>query len=341
MRRDTSALRDLAKSVLFCSLLLVLLAGIDWGMRPTPAGLIPWGALKDTQGEVDVLVLGSSRAHTSVLPMELWRTHGFTCVDVTAGGQTIPTTLAYLEQALETQRPRLVMLEVSMIGRRSNYADIARAHANFDDMPGGSAKTLGVLRSIEPTGWPEFFFALQGYHSRWPELTAYDFLPDKRAKMPWHRGALYLPIVEAIDSVPTTGVVGEADYRADMAVIKQIVARARDEGARVVLFTAPSFAPLEVGGVPLLSVLRSDLGDAGGTVTYLDMSSKVGEMGISVSTDYKDKTHLNHRGAVKLTRWLGEYLAAAQGLPDHRADYMSERWDAALRRYDKDFPSGW
>jgi len=341
MRLTKPALARVTKSIVFCLVLSALLWGVDWVLRPTAAGLLPWGALAETHSEVDAIMLGSSRTHASVLPMELWRTSGVTAVDVTCGGQNLSATLSYLEQALESQDPEVVMLEVSMMGSRRIRADLTTAHNNFDDMPRGAPRTMGILRSTPPTAWPELFFPLESYHSRWATLMRYDFMPDKRAKRPWDRGSLYLPQSTPMTGESTPTVIATANYQADLTWIREIARLCNRRGARLVLFAAPSLDPTYVADRPVLVRLESDLREELPNLIYLDLNHRTAEMGIEPATDYKDVAHLNHRGAVKLSKWLARYLTQEHGLPDHRTDELSSRWNQALVRYDREFVASW
>ena len=82
---NRQSLLNVAKSLVFCALLLAMLGAAQVLFTPTPGTVSPWAAVRETRGEADVVVLGSSRAYCSVLPMEMWRDSGITALDVTSG----------------------------------------------------------------------------------------------------------------------------------------------------------------------------------------------------------------------------------------------------------------
>ena len=326
-------------SAAFCLGLIGMLCAVSVVLTPTQGIVNPWPAVRRYAHQADVLALGSSHTHCTVLPMELWRETGVTALDVTSGGQVIPVTLSYLEESLKHQNPRVVLLEVHMVG--ATYRDIASAHNNLDYMPAGLPRVRGITRSVDASNWPEFFLPLQVYHSRWRELRAADFFPLKQSWYSYARGALYLPEVKPLDGDTSTLDVDEDAYQSDLSYLRKIAATCEARCAQLVLFASPSVLSRQVGGVPMLERLESDLSPEFASVRYLDLNSVAGKIGISYATDYKDEDHLNQRGAVKITRWLARYLVREFGLPDRRRAAFARRWDDDLRRYDELFVSGW
>jgi len=337
-RLSRQSVSRIGKSVLFCGGLLLILLGVDFIMRPTTAGVLPWASLAQTRNEADVLVMGSSRTHCTVMPMEIWRRAGITAVDVTCGGQPIVTTLAYLKQALTGQKPKVVLVEVSLMGMDLPYKDLPGAHNNFDNMPLGLARTEGILRSVNPTAWPEFFLPLHVYHSRWSEITAYDRQLDKRSRFGFAMGALYLPESQPqSQTVTTTRQIDQRNYQRDLRFIGDMAEQCERINAQMVLFTSPSAGRLAVGKQPLLDRLQQDLKREHPAVDYLDMNPVAASIGVDPKTDYKDANHVNFRGAVKLSRWLADHLATEYGVPSRRSDELAQRWNDDLLKYDELF----
>jgi len=227
------------------------------------------------------------------------------------------------------------------MGARSVFKELPRAHANFDDMPLGAPKIQGIVESVGATAWAEFFVPLHVYHSRWQQLTSADFQPDKRSHWGFVRGAVYLPMVEVQSGAITYASRDEREYERDLACIRRMASSCERAGARMILFVSPTWERLMVAGQPLLERLESDLGSEFPSVAYLDMNPVAETIGVNAQTDYKDKNHLNQRGAVKVSKWLSSYLVDRYDLADHRDDEMAGRWDEALSSYDRMFVSDW
>ena len=337
---NRQSLLNVAKSLVFCALLLAMLGAAQVLLTPTPGTVSPWAAVRETRGEADVLVLGSSRAYCSVLPMEMWRDSGITALDVTSGSLGLGPSLQYLKQASESHSPKVVMLEAHMVGRAESF-EVIQGHGAFDYMPSGLPRTSAIVGSIPPGDWFELFFPLQAYHSRWNGLGQYDYLPDKLEKYGFARGAMYLPQVKPLSGAATNLDVTEQEYQADLPHVRRIAREVESSGGQLVVFLAPSTKLDTVDGDPILDRLKADLSTEFPGVAYVDMNTKVDELGIDPSTDYKDEQHLNHRGAVKMTRWVTGFLTDEYQLADRRTEPLSADWNAALSKYDEMFKPSW
>lgn len=339
--RQASAVR-IAKSVIFCVGLMILLQAADFVLNPVPWSAVPWPAVAETEHEANVIILGSSRSYASVLPMEMWRHNGITAVNVAGGAQPVAATLSYLQQARRSHEPKVVLLEASLVGLgNGRFGDVAMAHGNFDAMPSGLPKATGILRSVQPTAWPELFLPIQIYHSRWRDIGHDDFDPRKHQREAYAKGSVYLT-----NATPQSGTVkytvnSQSAYVRDLTYIRAIAEECARAEARLVLFTSPSWNRTMIDGLPVLAKLKSDLESDFPEVEFIDMDSVAETIDIQPDTDYMDEVHLNHRGAIKLTKWLANYLARDYGIADDRNEEFAPRWNEALRRYDAVFVQGW
>jgi hypothetical protein len=334
--RSTTTIKRLVASALFCVGLVAMITALDYVLTPFRGTTDPWPAVAATRGEADVIALGSSRTQCAILPMEMWRAQGITALDVAGQVQPYSVTTAYLEQVLTEQRPKVVMLDLYMCGKETPFS-LVRAHTSLDRMPAGIPRTMAILGSIDATGWFEAFVPLQTYHSRWAELTQRDFQLRKATRDDYARGAKYLPAVASMPATAAYEQVVESAYVRDLGYVRRMARMCADSGAAFVVFSTPTRWQQRVDGRPLMSRLEADLKAEYPEVRFLDMSSVAASIGIDPALDYADELHLNHRGAVKVSVWLGRDLARTYGLQDRRGEALAAGWNEALRRYDAVF----
>jgi hypothetical protein len=111
VRREKSRRRRTIEALVLAALLLFEVWAVDFVLTPTPTTAIQWSGIRATRGELDALFLGSSHAHCSITPMEMWRESGVTGASITGPSQPLSITAAYLEEALHSQDPKVVMAD--------------------------------------------------------------------------------------------------------------------------------------------------------------------------------------------------------------------------------------
>ena len=269
------------------------------------------------------------------MPMESWRTAGVTALDLTGGVQPISVTETYLQQVLKVQQPKVVMLDLYMVGQTAEFQTVD-AHNSLDHMPPGLPRLAAVSRSIEATQWFEMLWPLQVYHSRWVQVGRQDFAPDKYSGVAFARGAAYIPESAPISLERKFTDISEAAYQRDLAYIRSMAQRCERSGAQLLLFTAPTPWQARVGEDLLLARLERDLAADNPSVRYLDLGAGQ-EFGLDASKDFKDELHVSFSGAVKTTESLTKYLVKTYGLQDHRPDEIAGAWDTSLAQYDEVF----
>ena len=86
--------------------------------------------------------------------------------------QTIPMTALYLREALRTQSPQAVFVELTgmFYSRCTNYTK-----TNVGQMPWGYNRLAATFTEAEPEVRAGLLFPLLFYHDRWSELTADDW----------------------------------------------------------------------------------------------------------------------------------------------------------------------
>lgn len=115
-----------------------------------------------------------------------------------------------------------------------------------------------------------------------------------------------------------------------------MMALCEENGAQLILVSTPSTLNWNYARHNSIAAFAAEHG-----LTYLDMNTMPDEVPVNWETDTRDKgDHLNYSGAVKVTRYLGQYLTQRFELPDKRgaADFSS--WNDALQHYRNTIAAG-
>lgn len=130
---------------------------------------------------MDVVIVGTSHVYRGISPMEIWDERGIASYSLATGSQSFSSSYYLIKDAIKTQHPKVIVLEVYGANYTGDYVSLARLHASTDGIPLNATK-LELFQELLPrtltfTESLEFIFPIIAYHSRWEELEEKDFHP--------------------------------------------------------------------------------------------------------------------------------------------------------------------
>ncbi len=277
----------------------------------------------EAAGQCDVLFFGNSHMWNGVYPMELWAQAGIASYNMAYSTALMGGIYWVVRCALERSSPQVIVVDTYLIPNEDlvllSYFQDAMAALPF------SLNKIRTAYDICPPGeYPvedraALIWGFSKFHSRWPELEAVDFSTSHfpgRGTYPLENVAIPSTMVRTDDRLVLDDSYPNVPY------LRRIAELCREKGIRLVLTTLPFPANREeamaANGV---AVLAQELG-----VEYLNMLDL--DL-VDYQTDLFDSSsHLNVSGALKATRFLGEYLRDECAIPDHRGDPAYAWWDA-------------
>ena len=278
----------------------------DFGMGEMKAN----GILTEPENTIDVIAVGNSECATAIAPMVLWRERGITAYNCGTAGQHLYDTLHYLRQALENQRPSVVILETDAVFQECQLSD----------------SLFAKLEELIP---------LLRYHDRWKSLRPEDLGPVEYTWRDEAKGHLFYLKAEA--ACPEDYMKPCPDIRLaprwNRQCLKEIIALCEKNGAELLLVSTPSAINWNYVNHNGIEALAQEFG-----LAYVDLNLLTGEVPVNWATDTKDGgDHMNAWGAEKVSSYLARYLSEQYGLADHRGESGYEGWDEDLKRYEE----GW
>ena len=256
--------------------------------------------LEEPEDSIDVLFLGSSVAYCDVAPAELYARTGLTSYVMAGPEQTFSITYDYLRQALRTQSPSVVFLEVTGVAFE-RYMGFTKA--NVSPMPWGAARVDAILRGSERAEWAGLFFPLYNYHDLFDDPLVL-FRPRPDARPDPLAGFTAMTDVFPQETRGERGYdTSEADLERNLADLGRIRNLCQKRGIKLVLFQAPSCAWLPE---EYLARLRAAVPG----VELVDFNADFEAAGLDLQTDFYDFLHTNAAGARKFTRVLADYIEA-------------------------------
>lgn len=293
---------------------------------------------------LDYLVLGRSTSYHSVDPMQVYANTGYSGYDLGSPSQPMSCTYYWLQEALKTQSPRYVFVDVSAFLKGTPENDrylkcllpmkpsVLKYKAAFECSPNKE-----VLYTV--------LFPLYQFHSRWKEISAMDIKrknPDpyllygstvrfvSKNSIDAERINLREEKYVSIDDDGNTVITLDPLTLNEEAVsyFEKIAALCREKNITCIPFKFPTKNWNERWS----SQVQERLDNEG--LKLWDLSLSEEPAGINWEKDSPDNgKHLNYFGMVKIAYCMADYLNEEHTLRDHRGKTGYESWDDDLKKY--------
>ena len=153
-------MKNLLKSILFIAIFIFLYYGFSYALLPKE-NIKDFGLIKTAQYEIlgekknsiDAIVVGDSLVYSSVIPMEIYKKFGYTVFDCAEAAFILPDAYDYYKVALESQRPKIVLVGANMFFRDTRKR---RWYIKYERM----------IKNIMP---------LLNYHNNWKNILFSDY----------------------------------------------------------------------------------------------------------------------------------------------------------------------
>lgn len=284
------------------------------------------------KGTVDVLCVGSSHVYCGINPVQMWDDYGIAAYDLACGSQSVWFSYYYIKEALKTQQPEIVILDVYMVCEEDEYFD-TRIQANLLNLPLSNNK-WEALKTADADNREELFLQFPILHSRYKNLGKNDFNLDCNWNFQF-LGYYYTEEMEEIvpyEEVMDVKGIEECEPISKKAeeYLRKCIELCQNRDIEIILTNTPwpCITEKEQKKYNYVQTIADEYG-----VTFLNGCLFNEEIGMDYTVDSMgDGGHLNHSGVTKYTRWLTERIKEKYDLPDRRTDV---RWKEWQRQSDK------
>ncbi len=264
------------------------------------AGHDAWAAYgfeAEPTNTIDVFLLGDSESRTSISPMEIFQSDGFTSYCCGINSNSLDGVADMMHLVLDYQHPKLMIVECNVIFSPFTWQDAFET----------------VSASI---------FPVVHWHNRWKTLTIEDFtsLPHYD-NVEVRKGYYHSTNVDPAPPYLMDRYMTPSDEREPLPGInrwflKHIVSVCKKNDIEVLLLSTPSVKNWTSLKHNTCEDLAQEL-----DIPFLDMNQMREEVPIDWNLDTRDRgDHLNNDGMRKVCKWLSPWLKETYQLEDHRSD---------------------
>lgn len=333
-------IRFLSSGLVFLALLGLILVPLQQVLaRKSLTG--PWdmtnkvgGFYNEEEDQFQVMFFGPSHAYAAFSPLELWEETGIKSYVFATQQQPLWATYTYIEEALKTQSPSLIVVECRMaFGDKDYYMegdDKGVTFSYMDDIPLSWNKAeLAWLSAPDLEGRLSALFNFMMYHDRWSKLSRSDLTFRRNRLRDPYKGFVMLPPQQDPQPRPASETVVRTAplLEKNQYWLEKIIRLCREEGIELWLVKSPS--NLEVEEKPLLNTVEELARQ--NNVPFHDFNGDYGDIGLDESMFY-DAHHLDAVGADRFSRYFANALTLAR--PNLKTEPGDPAWAADLEVYE-------
>ena len=298
------------------------------------------GLYRSEPNRIDVLFVGSSHSFCTVNTATLWSEYGIAADDIGENGQTFVSSKYYLREALKTQLPKVVFVELRGANFEVGFAN-GNLYCNTVNMKwsgnyldnknyavGNVRKRVTATENMDAVD-KGILLKFPIIHTRYNEIEAKDFGVDVaqlRYRANWSRQAY--PVPEAVGEAKVGKLTAS-----EMANIDDMVRLSKERGFDLVFWVAPYIGTkAEARKYNAIGEYATQSG-AG----FINFFNLLEETGFDFETDMRKEalsgSHMNNSGSEKITRYLGSYLEKQFDMPNRWGDAGYSRYDELAREW--------
>ncbi len=260
---------------------------------------------------LDVIFLGSSRNIMNINPAVIWQESGIKSFALGATGQPLWNSYHYLVEALKTQSPELVVLEVGLLSYPEEYSEYNFIVKNNLGLKLSINRYDSISASAPMEIRTDLLFKFPVFHDRYDELTVTDFSFGLLEKDISYRGFTPSGTVNAFEKpIDNSGDTKFEIPLKNKEYLQKIVDLCNEKNIQLLLLATPDLITEVTGWSEMCDSISNEVTAFAmdNNINYLYTDMVVDEIGIDYATDFRDDRHLNVIGAEKLSIYLSEYI---------------------------------
>ncbi len=289
------------------------------------------GFYNEPENEFDIMYFGSSNTYCSINPLVFYDETKIKSYVFATQRQPVWATYTYIKEALKTQDLKLVVMDILMFSEDTEYYDDGVNYSFMDDIPLSRNKIELAAVSAPPRERTGLLINFMKYHSRWNELTKEDYEFDRSEVRDYLKGYVLMEELFTDGKAPVTDEnavlpLGEKEK----LYFNKIVELLHREGIPLLLIKAPSNVTADVqkrfNAVKQLATENN--------IEFIDYNKQYEQIGLILTEDFCDKSHLNYKGAEKFTKYFAADIQSRYALPPSDDDNNTDSlWQNDLNTY--------
>lgn len=337
MKKILSVMGNMVKAALFLGIAAALLYGANFVLQLKSADgcYVMQMFEKQETDMIDVVFIGSSHIYTDVNPAVLWEEYGIAAYDLSASNQPLWNSYYYMKEAIETQSPKLIVVDLYRATETRDVIDDARIAMNTLGMAQGQNRSDNIKASIEKEEDAlDYILGYPVYHTRYESLSEEDFRayngdPNGGNYKGFNENCISITAFESFADM--SGVEEKLELTKKNKEYLIAMMELAEETDTELLFIVAPYQGILPSDKMIYNSVEELVRDYG--ASFVDFNERYNEIGLDPMTDCAEWSHLNYTGSEKFSRYLGDYILNRYSIDDHRGNEMYASWDKNAEHY--------
>lgn len=277
------------------------------------------------ENSIDVLCVGSSRIYCNIAPDVLWREYGISAYNLATSAQPLNLTYYAIKEALKTQNPKVVVIDVSVVLPKDQPNDQLETMNLQTGMKYSVNQMEALTDHADKDHFMEYLLRFPCFHNNYSDLTKKSFENTKYFQFPITGAAGFKGYInDDFDYHPEVfptelAYTEDPDAEERYAALEKINNLCVENGTQLLMILTPSVNYMEFEAAQRFA--------ADYQVPYINFMTLLNEIGINGEGDMVDEVHCNYYGASKVSRYLAQYVMNNFGVVSHAGEAGYESWD--------------
>lgn len=325
--------QKIAKIIIFILCLSLLILGISQILKyKSNDGIDQMQAFyTNEENSIDVLFMGSSHCYSNINTGVLYDEFGIAGFDYGGAEQLLWNNYFWLIEALKTQKPKLIVLDLFSTGVIKDDFQGAWMMENIYGMESSENYYDSVKISTLDPAFDTYILPFTRYHSRYAHITKEDFQYEeylesfKGFEPKWSTTSSTGFTAPDVSGVTEMTPISEKAER----YLRRYIELCIKEDIPLLFINAPYMVTEDAQKIYNYMFSIAEEYD----IPYLDFNKMYEELELNFDTDMCEWSHLNEIGNVKYTTYLGNYIKEHYEIPDRRGDEAYITWKEDADRW--------
>lgn len=256
---------------------------------------------KQDKNTIDILVLGSSHAYCSFNPYLIEEKTGFKAYNFCTQEQPIWITYHYLKEALKTQKPKYIFLDVhTVVALKSKYHIESVNRDALDRIKMSINKIEAINVSVETLEERmSYYFNIVKYHPRFKELNKNDFEVTFLGKTVDNKGHIALDAGDTKINIIKHENIDETinPPEKNIKYLEKIIQLAKENNIQLIFIKAPAIYSEE--RYKSLNYIKKIANK--NEIKFFDYIRDIDKLNLDFQEDFFNAGHLSKTGSEKFT----------------------------------------